>query len=267
MYQGLAHIYDRHQRQAWPLWADFIQALDAAWSDRSGGDGSQGRPILLDLGCGTGGFCLEMARRGYDPIGLDRSADMLAQAQEKARAQTDQGQAACLFLHQDITAFELYGTVDLAVCLMDTVNHLLTEEAVRQMLQLCHHYLNPGCLLVLDLLTHQHLQQTLGKRLFVEDQADYTLLWQNDYEAATQMNQARTTLFLKDENKRYRRFDDRIQERYHDPEAVASWARDAGFQTIGSSAFEGLSPPRPHRERTFCLFKKGPIKPPEAGAR
>lgn len=256
MYQGLAHIYDRHQEQDWSLWADYVQGLDQTWSERKGGDGSKGRPILLDLGCGTGGFCLEMASRGYDPIGLDRSADMLARAQEKARAQTDPSKAPCLFLQQDITAFELYGTVDLIVCLMDTVNHLLSQEAVRQMLQQAYQYLNPGCLLLLDLLTIQHLQEALGNKLFVEDQADHTLLWQNNYQADTQINQASTILFLKDDKGRYRRFDDRIDQRYHDPQAVALWAADAGFEAIDSQAFARQAPPRPRKERTFCLFKK-----------
>jgi len=33
---------------------------------------------VLDLACGTGDLCRELARRGYRPIGVDRSAGMLA---------------------------------------------------------------------------------------------------------------------------------------------------------------------------------------------
>lgn len=40
---------------------------------------------ILDVGCGTGRHCLEMARRGYNITGVDLSAAQLARAREKAR--------------------------------------------------------------------------------------------------------------------------------------------------------------------------------------
>jgi len=38
---------------------------------------------ILDLGCGTGGHCLEPAKLGYDMVGLDVSEAMLRTAREK----------------------------------------------------------------------------------------------------------------------------------------------------------------------------------------
>lgn len=43
------------------------------------------REVALDLGCGTGIYSLEMARRGARVIAVDRSAGMLRAAREKAR--------------------------------------------------------------------------------------------------------------------------------------------------------------------------------------
>jgi len=65
-YQQLAPAYDLLQRGENPAaWADYVQRLDRQFSCRiESGDGQVGRPLLLDLGCGTGGFCLEMLRRG-----------------------------------------------------------------------------------------------------------------------------------------------------------------------------------------------------------
>jgi SAM-dependent methyltransferase len=38
---------------------------------------------VLDLGCGTGGHGAPLAQRGYDVLGIDRSADMLRRAEER----------------------------------------------------------------------------------------------------------------------------------------------------------------------------------------
>jgi SAM-dependent methyltransferase len=44
------------------------------------------RPVhtILDLGCGTGNHAIPLAQRGYEVVGVDRSADMLEIAREKA---------------------------------------------------------------------------------------------------------------------------------------------------------------------------------------
>ncbi len=39
---------------------------------------------ILDVGCGTGRHCLELARRGYNVTGLDLSSSLLKRAREKA---------------------------------------------------------------------------------------------------------------------------------------------------------------------------------------
>lgn len=59
--------------------------LDVGWRRRT--VHSLGLPpesVVLDLACGTGDLCLELARHGLSAVGLDRSAGMLAAAQTKA---------------------------------------------------------------------------------------------------------------------------------------------------------------------------------------
>jgi demethylmenaquinone methyltransferase / 2-methoxy-6-polyprenyl-1,4-benzoquinol methylase len=43
-----------------------------------------GRALVLDLACGTGDLCRELARRGYRPVGLDFSHGMLVNARTQA---------------------------------------------------------------------------------------------------------------------------------------------------------------------------------------
>ncbi len=46
--------------------------------------GAPGGLPVLDAGCGTGRVAIELARRGYDTVGVDVDADLLARAREKA---------------------------------------------------------------------------------------------------------------------------------------------------------------------------------------
>ena len=112
----------------------------AAWYDRLTGDvpysefadyyeaefhrhGGEFR-FLLDLCCGTGTLTCEMARRGYEMIAVDASVDMLMQAQEKSAGLDP----APLFLCQEASALDLYGTVDAAYCSLDGMNYIPPSE-------------------------------------------------------------------------------------------------------------------------------------------
>ena len=81
------------------------------------------KPILLDLACGTGSLSVELSRLGYDVIGVDGSADMLSEAASK-------GAGEILWLCQDFSSLDLYGTVDAAVCALDSLNHITDETAL-----------------------------------------------------------------------------------------------------------------------------------------
>jgi demethylmenaquinone methyltransferase/2-methoxy-6-polyprenyl-1,4-benzoquinol methylase len=59
--------------------------LDSGWRRRTVLSlGLAPESVVLDLACGTGDFCLELARHGLTAIGLDRSAGMLQAAQATA---------------------------------------------------------------------------------------------------------------------------------------------------------------------------------------
>jgi SAM-dependent methyltransferase len=60
---------------------------------------------LLDLGCGTGRHAAPLAERGYDVLGVDRSADMLRQAAARgSSARFELGEIGALDLGQTFDA-------------------------------------------------------------------------------------------------------------------------------------------------------------------
>lgn len=59
--------------------------MDVGWRRRTVRSlGLSADSIVLDLACGTGDLCRELASKGYRPVGVDRSAGMLAAARTSA---------------------------------------------------------------------------------------------------------------------------------------------------------------------------------------
>ena len=77
-YGAIARVYDRLNAEIdYAAWADFVEACFSRYlNDKP--------ELLLDLACGTGSMTLELARRGFDMIGVDASPDMLSVACERA---------------------------------------------------------------------------------------------------------------------------------------------------------------------------------------
>lgn len=256
-YDLLASIYDLLQKDIdTSAWADYICSIDSKYNRRSGqGDGNNGRPLLLDLGCATGSFCLEIARRGYDPIGIDSSPAMLAAAREKwLREGEDNLQA--LFLLQDISNFELYGTVDIIVCLLDTINHLTRPKQVESLFRLSANYLNPGGLLVFDLLNYNYMSKTLGNNFFFQDEKNFTLFWQNHFRRQSGTSRSELTFFLRQRDGSYQRADEQIREKYYSLQDVKKWLEDLPLELLSGQAKLPNRIPKEKQNRQVYIIRK-----------
>ena len=127
--------------------------------------------LLLDLCCGTGSLTWELARRGYDMIGVDLSADMLAQASSKWE-ETD---FPPLFLCQDAAELDLYGTVDAALCSLDGMNYI-PPSALPEVFRRLGLFVRPGGLLIFDIRTPEFLR-SLDGQVFVDEKEGLLCLW------------------------------------------------------------------------------------------
>ena len=104
---------------------------------------------MLDLACGTGSLSLEMAKLGYDVIGVDGSCEMLSEAMgKKAESGLD-----VLFLCQQMEELDLYGTVDLVTCTLDSLNYITSTKELSSVFALVNNFLEEGGIFVFDLNT------------------------------------------------------------------------------------------------------------------
>jgi len=102
---------------------------------------------LLDVACGTGKSFVPMLARGYEVTACDISPAMVECAREHAGDRP-------VDLHvADMRELPLLGTFDVATCLDDALNYLLTDAELEGALAGIARNLRPGGILVFDVNT------------------------------------------------------------------------------------------------------------------
>ena len=227
MYDLIAPIYDKINGELdYDAWADFIEENIRRYNP------DMKTELVLDLGCGTGRMTLELGRRGYDMTGVDLSPEMLDLAREAAE---EAGLSdKMLWLLQDITDFELYGTVELAVSCLDTLNHLTDAADLRRCLSLVHNYLVPDGLFVFDINGKGKFENIYADNSYVMEEDGSVCVWQNSYNPKTRLCDFFITLFEEDEDGRYSRYDELQTERMYTIRTMKKMLTECGFEFIGA---------------------------------
>lgn len=244
IYSNFAYYYDRLMKDVdYGKWADYVEKIFTLHMvDPS---------LILDLGCGTGSFCTEMAGRGYEMIGIDLSSDMLSCAKSKSLSQG----VDILYLNQDMTGFELYGTVDVVVCLMDSINYITYKNDVKRVFKLVNNYLNPGGLFIFDINSMYKLENVLGNNIFYNIEDDITYIWQNSYDKTKMTCRFDLTFFVK-LGDTYKRFDEVHYERAYMLDEIEEIVNKAGLELIAVYGEFSFKFPGKSCERIFFVCRK-----------
>lgn len=103
---------------------------------------------ILDLGCGTGGHALPLARRGYQVWGVDRSPQMIAIAREKARM--PELATSVRFEVADIRTLELQRTFDAVISMFAVLSYQVSNETLLAALCSTRRHVVPGGIFICD---------------------------------------------------------------------------------------------------------------------
>ena len=246
-YDAIAHVYEKLNSEIdYSKWADFIEAC----FDKHLGE----RPsLVLDLACGTGTMTRELARRGYDMIGIDGSADMLSEAYLKK----EEGERT-LYLNQDMREFELYGTVGAVTCCLDSINYLLCEEDVKKTFSLVHNYLDPNGLFLFDVNTPYKFENIYSDNAYIlEDEIDGTAVfcgWQNSFNKESGICDFYLSLFEENEGA-YLRFDEHQQEKCYTTDTLTHILEQCNFEVLGIVGGYDFSKPKSNCERWYFIAR------------
>ena len=245
-YESFASFYDVLTRNIdYQKRALYFDGLVKKYGENRGG-------ILLDLACGTGSMSVEFTNLGYDVIGVDASDEMLSAAYDK---KAEKNINSILYLCQPMEELDLYGTIDVAVCALDSLNHILETDALEMVFQRVSLFLNPGGLFLFDVNTIYKHEQVLANNSFVYDCPEVTCVWQNSLESK-HIVRIDLSFFRKEESNLYRRFDEQFRERAYAHEDLCRIIETAGLSLLAVYEEDSFDPPKEKSERLIYVTKK-----------
>lgn len=216
-YSSLAEVYDKlTENVEYEKRAEYIHSLLL----KNGAE----RGVLLDLACGTGTLSLELSKFGYDMILCDLSAEMLSFARERL--------PEALILCQSMTELDLYGTINHAVCSLDSINHLLKPCDVKAAFSSVSLFMEKGGVFVFDVNTPYKHEKVLGNNSFVSEKDNIFCVWQNSYKKKSKTVDINIDIFIEEENK-YERLRESFSERAYSIDDIKKWLGETGFEVTG----------------------------------
>ncbi len=207
--------------------------------------GANGK-LLLDLGCGTGNLTLRLAAMGYDVIASDASAEMLTIACSKPNSGNVQ------FICQSMTETELYGTVDIAVSTLDSINHLESPEEILTCFKKTAENMSEGGLFLFDVNTIYKHRCILADNTFIYDVEGVYCAWSNEYDPADNSVGIELDLFYENEDGSYDRGYESFREIALPQEDIRQLLEEAGFEIV--SVYEYLTQNSPTAESEKLMF-------------
>ncbi len=244
-YESFSLFYDRLTENVdYKSYAAYIKRL----FDRYG----KGTSSVLDVACGTGSLTEELALVGYDMIGADASEDMLSVAQDK---KIESG-LDILYLCQSAENLDLYGTVQGAVCTLDSINHITDESAVLRSFQRISLFMEKDGIFIFDLNTEYKHRKVLGNNTFVYDLGDVFCVWQNEYDEENESTHITLDIFSEVEEDVFERFSEEFDERAYSCEKVEKWLKSSGFELVDFFHEMTEEKPRNDTERIIYIARK-----------
>jgi SAM-dependent methyltransferase len=249
----------------------------------------------LDLACGTGTLALLLADAGWEVVGLDASAEMLAQARAKAANLETPGSATFVLgdMRQLVTGDERPKTkdegptassdrqlssfvpcpepfdcaqgklrrrvrrssFDLVTCFYDSLNYMLIEDDLAACFRSAARALAPGGLFVADMNTRYFLEHDWGTCEVIE-QTGFVQISQSYFDPATACSTMVLTGFAGDDERGYRRFDETHMERAYAPELVAALLKSAGLHVESAYDCFTFQPPSERTQRIAWVARR-----------
>lgn len=224
--------------------ASYFDVLIDKFGGKKGG-------ILLDLCCGTGSLSEEFYKLGYDVIATDASMQMLNAALDK---KFDSG-STVQYLCQDMRKLDMFGTIDVTICALDSLNHLPCVDDLESVFKRVHLFCEPGGLFIFDVNTVFKHKCILADNVFTYDMENVFCVWENTYNDSEKRTDIVLNIFARD-NDVYTRYNENFSEYAYELDAICSLLFKAGFEICAMYDYDSFNPVNENSEKVVFCCKK-----------
>lgn len=241
-YGSFAYFYDRLTENVdYKSYAAYIKRLFDSYGK------NKKINSVLDIACGTGSLTAELSKLGFEMIGADASAEMLMEAQMKKSEEN----LDILYLCQSAEELDLYGTVEGAVCTLDSINHITDEENVLKAFGKISLFMEKDGLFIFDMNTEYKHREILGNNTFVYDLDDVYCVWQNELDEDDLLTHITLDIFC-EENGLYDRFTEEFDERVYSHNTVLKWLEMSDFELL--ECFKEMTEEKPDEDTQRLIY-------------
>jgi SAM-dependent methyltransferase len=253
-YSSVTEIPTDWYRSAFPP----EETLKRPWADRTGAEvdralamlGAKGGERVLDMACGTGRHSHELARRGFDVVGVDISPDLLAIAEADAEAES----LSATFLAADLRELDFDREFDLVLNLNDgAIGYFETEEENHRTFEVIAAALRPEGRNLLQLPNVLYAEAHLPQKTWIAGEGMVELI-DHRWDARTRYLEGSTMPILVGET-----FEGvapiPFRQRLYSVEELTETYASVGMEFAG--AFRGTGKPRPPKDSQFEVFFAG----------
>lgn len=208
--------------------------------------------LLLDVACGTGNFSTEFAKSGIDVIGIDKSEGMLSLAQEK----NENLDKKVLYLCQSAEEMDLFGTVDGAVCCLDSINHITDSKILLEAFKKVSLFLEDDCLFIFDANTPYKHRQILGNNSYKINKKGVSCLWTNNYNDEDKTVNVELTFTFKTSLFKKEYVTESFSEKAYTEKELKIMLKTAGFKVLEVFGEMTNEAPKNNSQRNIYVCKK-----------
>lgn len=231
MYQALAKFYDPlvKDEQATRDWVDFIERHASFQS-------------VIEYACGSGEITLALANKGYHVEASDLSLDMVEVAKQK-----NGSEKVAFSVHDMRKPFK--GKADCVLCLCDSLNYVIEEDEIKQVLKNAYQNLNDQGTFIFDVHSLDRLTE------FQDEFYEEGIIDETGYEWSIETQQDLIFQnFVFFDSSAHPTYEQHIQ-RVYDPLKMKKWCEEVGYQVSIYTDFvkEGIT----EGEKYFYVCQKG----------
>lgn len=191
---------------------------------------------VLELGCGSGGHALPLARRGYKVTGVDLSPVML----ERARQKACNSKVEVALREGDIRSFDAGAKFDACLSMFAVIGYLQETQDVLAALANARRHLNAGSLFIFDVWNGLAVMRTLPSvRVKVVQDGPRRLIRtvEPELDAFRHVCWTNYRLIVTEGDRLVDEVVERHFSRFFFPQEIKHYAEDVGFEVVNICPF------------------------------